>query len=212
MSGRQLCMGIMLAALVAVSAVAQDGKNELGGVYGGTIVSPQSIKGLSGPGSVINAGEGPTFVVEYSRRIYVAPVCGISVEGVFAYNFDQDINAGGFPNGVVPADLKQLFITPAVRLNLFPTTALSPFVSFGGGFAHISQATTILFGATNPGKATTSGVIEGGLGFDLRAWRKLFIRAEFRDFWAGQPDFPLAPTGRSRRHNYFVGIGAFWRF
>lgn len=213
MSGRQLCIGLMLCAtLLVASAVAQDGKNELGGIAGSTIVSPQSITGLSGPGSVIAAGEGPSFVIEYSRRVYVAEVYALSAEGIFAYNYDQDLNAGAYPNAVVPADVKQFFVTPAVRVNLFPTTALSPFVSFGGGFARITQASTLLFGGSNPGKTTTSGVVEGGIGFDLRAWRKLFVRPEFRDFWAGQPDFPLAPTGRTRRHNYFVGIGAFWRF
>ena len=31
-------------------------------------------------------------------------------------------------------------------------------------------------------------------------------------FWAGEPDFPLAPTGKTRQHNFFVGGGAFWRF
>ncbi len=30
-----------------------------------------------------------------------------------------------------------------------------------------------------------------------------------RDFWAGQPDFPLAPTGRRASIDYFVGGGAY---
>ena len=33
-----------------------------------------------------------------------------------------------------------MFVTPAARVNLFPTTAVSPWVSFGGGFGHISQS------------------------------------------------------------------------
>ena len=54
--------------------------------------------------------------------------------------------------------------------------------------------------------------LEGGLGLDVKVWRKISIRGEVRDFWSGEPDFPLAPTGKSRQHNYFVGGGAFWRF
>jgi hypothetical protein len=55
-------------------------------------------------------------------------------------------------------------------------------------------------------------VIEGGIGLDVKVWKQLSMRGEVRDFWSGEPDFPLAPTGKSRQHNYLVGGGAFWRF
>ena len=35
------------------------------------------------------------------------------------------------------------------------------------------------------------------------------MRGEVRDFWSGVPDFPLAPTGKSRQHNYFVAGDAY---
>ncbi|MFZ0864832.1 MAG: hypothetical protein WCA27_17965 [Candidatus Sulfotelmatobacter sp.] len=97
-------------------------------------------------------------------------------------------------------------------MNLFPTTAVSPWISLGAGFGHIGQGSTLIYGGSNPGKSTTSGVVEGGFGVDVKVWSRLSIRGEVRDFWSGEPDFPLAPTGRSRQHNYFVGGGAFWRF
>jgi hypothetical protein len=50
------------------------------------------------------------------------------------------------------------------------------------------------------------------LGLDVRVWRRLHVRGEVRDFWSNQPDYPLAPTGNTRQHNYFVGGGAMWRF
>jgi hypothetical protein len=115
------------------------------------------------------------------------------------YSWDVDLNAGEYGHSVVPSDLKKLFITPAVRVSLFPTTAISPWVSFEGGVGHISQNDQLIYGGTNPGKSTTSGVIEAGLGLDVKVWRKLSIRAGVRDFWAGQPDFPLAPTGHTRQ-------------
>jgi hypothetical protein len=46
----------------------------------------------------------------------------------------------------------------------------------------------------------------------VKVWRSLSMRGEVRDFWSGEPSFPLANTGKSRQHNYFVGGGAFWRF
>jgi hypothetical protein len=100
------------------------------------------------------------------------------------YNRDVDLNAGEYGHSVVPSDLKT-FITPAVRVNLFPTTAVSPWVSFGAGFGHISQNDQLIYGGTNPGKSTTSAVIEAGFGLDVKVWSKLSIRGEVRDFWAG---------------------------
>jgi len=124
-----------------------------------------------------------------------------------------EIWAGG---DVVPTDYTQIFVTPAFRLNLFPATAVSPWVSIGGGIAHFSEGNTLIYGGKNPGGSTTSGVLQGGLGLDLNPFQHRFshfgFRGEVRDFWSGEPDFPLAPTGKTRQHNYFVGGGVIWHF
>jgi opacity protein-like surface antigen len=212
MSGRWLCVGVYLCAVVlTASALGQDEKNEIGGTFGHTIISDQGIKAAI-PDPTIHSGKGWSFDVEYSRRFLVSPLYSLSAEVVGMFNPDEDLNAGGSQYAVVPANYKQFFVTPAARANLFPTTAISPWVSFGAGFAHFSQASTLDYGGTNPGKATTSAVMEAGLGLDVRIKRRIYVRAEVRDFWSGEPDFPLAPTGKSRQHNYFVAVGAFWRF
>jgi len=72
------------------------------------------------------------------------------------------------------------------------------------GFGHIMQNDQLMCSGTNPGKSTTSAVIEAGVRLDVKGWRRLSIGYEARDFWAGQPDFPRAPTGKTRQHNYFV--------
>jgi len=97
-------------------------------------------------------------------------------------------------------------------VNLFPTTAISPWISLGAGFGHFSQSSNLAFGSTNPGKSTTSATLQAGVGLDVRLTRGVYLRGEARDFWSGHPDFPLAPTGKSRQHNYFVAVGAYWRF
>jgi len=203
---------VMVVTMLVASAVAQDGKNELGGALGRTFISNQGITGGTAPHTIIAFGNGLSFDVEYARRLWVAPIYSIAGEVVMMYNKDEDINGGSYGFAVVPAQLSQLFVTPAVRFNLFPTTAVSPWVSVGGGFGHISQSSQLLYGGTNPGSSGTSGVLEGGLGLDVKVWRQLSIRGEVRDFWSGAVDFPLAPTGKSRQHNFFVGGGAFWRF
>ena len=214
MSGKWLFISVLLlVATLATSALAQDEKNELGGNVGKIFISDQGIKGATYFNPTIHSGKGWTFDAEYARRIIVTGIYSLSGEVVFAYNPDEDLNAGTTGNAVVPTDYKQLFITPAARVNLFPTTAVSPWVSFGAGFGHISQSKALVFGGnTNPGTSSTSAAVEMGVGLDVKVWNRVSIRGGLRDFWAGEPNFPLAPTGKTRQHNYFVFGGAFWRF
>lgn len=211
MSARQFWIAVLsVLTFLAASSVAQE-KNELGGVIGRIFISDQGIN-ASIPDNTIHSGKGLSFGGEYARRFLVTPIFAVSAEAVVIYNPDEDLNAGGTGNAVVPTDYKQLFVTPAARLNFFPTTAVSPWVSLGGGVAHFSQGNMLDYGGANPGKSTTSGVLQGGVGLDVKLVGSVCIRGEARDFWSGVPDFPLAPTGKTRQHNYFVGGGVFWRF
>ena len=212
MSGKRLCVALLsVVTVLLASGMALDEKNELGGILGRTFISNQGITNASVP-SVIAFGKGLTFDVDYTRRFLVTPLYALSGEVVFAYNPDEDINGGSYGNAIVPANMKELFITPAARVNFFPTTAVSPWVSLGAGFGHFSQASSLIYGGNNPGKSTTNGVFELGLGLDVKLSKRVYIRGQVRDFWSGEPDFPLAPTGKSRQHNLFVGGGAYWRF
>jgi hypothetical protein len=147
--------------------------------------------------------------VNYTRRLFGTPVYAISGEVPAVFNLDEDLNSG---TNVVPKDYKQIFITPSARVNLFPGTAVSPWVSFGGGFGHFSQNSSLVFGGPNPGSSSTSGVIQGGFGLDVRVLHQFSIRGQVRDFWSGTPNLPLADTGKSRQHNFFVGGGVVWHF
>lgn len=211
MSGKRMLIAVLtIATILAASAVAQDEKNEIGGSIGRTFISNQGIK--TAPGTVIDFGKGLSFEGVYARRIWVTPIYSISAELPIVYNRDIDLNGGSYGNSIVPQDMKSLFVTPAARVNLFPTTAVSPWVSLGAGFGHFTQNDALVYGGANPGKSTTGFTLEGGLGLDVKVWKKLSMRGQVRDFWSGEPDFPLANTGKSRMHNFFVSGGAFWRF
>jgi opacity protein-like surface antigen len=213
MSGKRLWVAVLfVTALLAASAAAQDEKNEVGAIFGRTFISDQGIQNASYFDPVIHFGKGLSFAGEYAHRFWVTPIYSLSGEVVGMYDPQTKLNAGEYGFSVVPTTIKSYFITPAARVNLFPTTAVSPWISLGVGFGHFSESNTLVYGGPNPGKSTTGATIEGGLGLDVKVWRKLSIRGEVRDFWSGEPDFPLAPTGHSRMHNYLVGGGAFWRF
>jgi len=201
-------MGI---SVLGASAAAQDEKNEVTGILGRIFISDQGIHGPNAPtiNPFVRSGKGLTFEVNYARRLLGTQVYAVSGEVPAVFNLDEDLGSGG---DVVPSGYKQIFVTPSVRLNLFPATAVSPWVSFGGGFGHFSESNNLNYYGTNPGGSTTSGVIQGGLGLDVRVWHRFSIRGEVRDFWSGTPDLPLADTGKTRQHNFFVGGGVVYHF
>jgi hypothetical protein len=211
MSGKQFWIAILVVvAMTAALAAAQDEKNEVSGVLGRSFIATQPFQcgGCFDPN--IRFGRGLTIEGSYARRLMVLPIYSVTAELPVAYNPDEDLHGGG--SSPVPKDYSALFVAPSARVNLFPTTAFSLWGSFGGGFGHVSQNGSTIYGAANLGKGTTSGVLQYGFGLDVRILRRLFVRGEARDFWAGEPDFPQAPTGKSRQHNYFAGGGVMWRF
>jgi hypothetical protein len=201
---------LVLTALVATSAAyGQDEKNEISGMLGRTFVSDQRIVGATYINPFVRTGKGLTIEGDYARRVWVTPLYSISGEVPVVFNPREKLGSGG---DVVPASYKSFFVTPAARLNLFPTNAVTPWVSFGAGIGHFSESDNLNYFGTNPGKSTTSATIQGGVGLDVRLKHRLFLRGEARDFWSGEPNYPLAATGHSRQHNYFVSGGVMWRF
>jgi hypothetical protein len=218
MSGKPAIIAVLAVtmSILCASAAAQDEKNELTGVLGRIFISDQGISGPNAPtiNPVIHSGAGLSFEVNFSRRFFGNSIYGISAEVPAVFNLDEKLNAGG---PVVPTDYKQIFVTPSFRLNLFPSTAVTPWVSVGGGFAYFSENKNLLYYGTNPAAGSqTTGVLQGGFGLDVNPFqhrmRRLGFRLDVRDFWSGEPSFPLADTGKTRQHNFFVGGGAIWHF
>ncbi len=212
MSGKQAVIAVLAVtmSILGGSALAQEEKNEVTGMIGRIFISDQGLVNVPPPSNFVHFGKGLTFEVNYARRFLVTPIFAISGEVPAVFNLDEKLVSG---YDVVPHGFDQIFVTPAARLNLFPETAFSPWISLGGGFArYFSESKTLYFGGTNPGSSSTSGVLQGGFGLDVRAWHRFSIRGEVRDFWSGTPNLPLADTGKTRENNYFVGGGVVWHF
>jgi hypothetical protein len=217
MSGKQaaLAAAAVMCCILSVSAAAQDEKNQLTGMIGRIFISDQGIHGPNAPvlNPFVRSGKGIAFEVNYSRFLKLTQIYSLSGEVPVVFNLDEDLGSGG---NVVPKDYQQIFVTPSARLNLFPLTSFSPWVSLGAGFGHFSENKTLIYGGANPGGSSTSGVLQGGAGLDvypgLRRFSHFSIRGEVRDFWSNTPDLPLANTGKTRQHNYFVSGGVIWHF
>ena len=213
MSGKQAVIAVLAVTMfvLGANAGAQDEKNEVTGMIGRIFISDQGIHGPNAPtvNPFVRSGNGLTFEVNYARRFLATPIFAVSGEVPAAFNLDEKLNSGG---PVVPTKYSQIFVTPSARLNLFPATAVSPWVSFGGGFGHFSEDKTLNYGGTNPGGSSNTGVVQGGLGLDVRIWHRFSLRGQVRDFWSGTPSLPLADTGKTRQHNYFVAGGVVYHF
>src|ERR1019366_984111 len=159
MFGKRVWIAVLfVVTTMGASAVAQAEKNELGGILGRTFISDQGIKGANFFNPIVHSGNGLSFEGEYARRFLMTPVFSLSGEALLMYNHDEDLNAGMNGFAVVPIQYSQVFVAPAARLNLFPTSAVSPWISLGAGFGHFGESANLAFGDVNPGKSATSGL------------------------------------------------------
>ncbi|MGA7474656.1 MAG: hypothetical protein WBW60_18115 [Candidatus Sulfotelmatobacter sp.] len=208
MSLKHLTIGALVALCTFVTqATAQ--KNELSGILGRTFISNQGIQGAPSYDPELRFGNGLTFEVNYARRVVDAGLFSLALEVPFVVDPVEDLHAA---QNLIPKQYSSFFVTPAARLNAFPDQAVSPWVSLGGGFGHFSESSTLEFGGANPGKTgTTTGVLQAGLGLDVRLSGHFSLRGEGRDFWSGVPQLNV-DTGKSRQHNIFAGGGIVWHF
>ena len=62
MSGKRFCVAVLsVVTMLAASAVAQDEKNEIGGILGRTFISDQGIQGATYFDPIIHSGKGLSF-------------------------------------------------------------------------------------------------------------------------------------------------------
>jgi hypothetical protein len=206
MSLKQLIVGVLMAVCTIVT-YAHAQKNELSGLVGRTFISDQGIRGGTFFDNNIHFGNGLTFEVNYARRLLQAGVASVSLEVPFVVNWDEDLSSDA---AQVPKNFRSYFLTPSARLNVFPKSAVSPWISLGGGFGRFSPSSTQISGAPN-NQGNTTGALQVGVGLDVKVFHHFSVRGEVRDFWSGAPQLNV-DTGKNRQHNIFVAGGVVWHF
>lgn len=206
---RLLTLALVAMAVLAPGAMAQE-KNEVAGLIGRTFISDVTPPGTSFFDNTIHSGNGLTFEALYGRHLWGRDsFLSVTFEVPFVINPDEDLNYG---QNVIPESYLSYFVTPAVRLNVFANTGISPWISFGGGFGHFSESSNLVFGGPNPGaRGTTTGVYQLGAGLDVRVHGPWTVRLDVRDFNSGTPQLNVN-LGKDRQHNIFVGGGIAYRF
>jgi hypothetical protein len=200
MCRKQLTIGVLVSFCTFVAhATAQRNelsgaqKNELSGLVGRQFISDQIIPASTSSDNLLRFGNGLSFEGNIARRVMDGQLLAVSLEVPVVFNVDEDVHTHDSP---VSPGYRAFFVTPAARLNLFAHTAVSPWVSVGGGFSHFNGSAT-QFG---PKTGTTNGVFQiGGAGRRTsrrNCWRiRRSNRLRFRrssswtgDEAAGRPD------------------------
>ena len=208
---RNFFVAALLLAAGSTIAIAQEPKNEISGTVGRTVISDQLVPNTNFFDNSVQFGKGTSFEVNYGRILQRHAVWNLTLEVPVIFNPDEDLNYG---LDQIPRQYSSYFVTPAARVNLIPDLAVSPWISFGGGIGHFVASKDLVFFGTNPGhRIKTTGVLEGGVGLDVRLPKLSHIRFRFeaRDDWSGSPPLNI-DTGRSRQHNYYIGAGVVYQF
>jgi hypothetical protein len=211
MSAKRLAVLVVPVLVLVYSALAQDSSNlaevnELSLTAGRTFVSTQTVPSTGLP---IHFGNEETVAFNYGRLLKSHKIFGLYAELPVAMYFRMDLN---YHLGTTPKDVGALFATPSVRLNFFSGQGVTPWVSVGGGYGRFREAPLTLYEKPNLGPTgTNTGVVQFGAGLDVWIWHRWGARFEARDFYSGVPDLNV-DTGRSRQHNYYVGVGVAHRF
>jgi len=204
MSAKRLAVLVVPVLVLIASAVAQ--VNEVSITAGRTFVSTQTVPSTGRP---VHFGNEESVAFNYARLLKNFKIFGVYGELPVAIYPRMDLN---YAFDKVPKDIGALFVTPSVRLNIFSGESVTPWVSVGGGYGRFREAPVLNFFGANPGPTgTNTGVVQFGAGLDVWFWHTWGGRFEARDFYSGTPALNV-DTGRSRQHNYYVGVGVTHRF
>lgn len=191
-------LGLVFAVVGMCGAQEMPRKNEVAfGLGGFTSTDRGGAQNLSlGPGMALSAS--------YARLILGGRFAALYGEVEFAASPLREVTAS---SNTATHDVASLYITPGLRLKLWPTRRFAPFALVGGGYAEFEQSTTELSGAKNSASRELSrAAFEYGAGVDVHVWRFVSLRGEVRDFYSGAPAYNLPGIGGGQ-HNVLGGAG-----
>ena len=115
MSGKQAVIAVLVVTMwiLGGSASAQEKNNEVTGMLGRIFISDQGLLNEAPPGNYVHFGKGLSFEANYAHRFLVTPIFAISGEVPAVFNLDEKLLSS---YDVVPGSIKQIFVTPAARV------------------------------------------------------------------------------------------------
>ena len=187
-------------------ATAQEAapRHEIGLTLGGLFGSQRS-----GGATRLDLGSGVALQANYGYRLVGNETAALYGEVHFLANPLRQVNS---TDQTLTRDASAIFLTPGVRLKLFPDRAVAPYLAVGGGWAVYEQSTNTLNGNPNPAsRLVNHGAFDYGGGVDFKFWRFVGLRAEIRDFYAGGPSYNTRAI-QGGQHNVVAGGGLVLKF
>lgn len=195
----------LLFALFAISVLAQE-RQELGLLLGAFKPAAREL-----PEGKARFATGMSLLANYGLRVHGQPDSGatLSFETYFGATPQNRILAS---NPRSTRDAASLFLMPGLRLKLFPSRTIQPYVAAGAGFAVFEHSLLRMDGQPNDAPRTiTRAAGNFGGGVDVRVWRWLSLRGEVRDVITGNPAFNV-PVRGGAQHSLLAAGGFVLRF
>ncbi len=216
----RLLVGLLMAVIFwSVPTLAQE-KNEVGLVIGGIVTPSQTLS--PGANLVVPSGTLPnlnitfnsalTLGADYDRN--VLHTHGFAISGGLDFLASPlDVKLDQRPANVIN-QYAFVFLTPHVRVKFHPSGFISPWLSFGGGYARFRETAPV--NTTSFSQGTNTGTFVFGGGLDTRPVLHVLripigFRLEIRDFYSGQPNYNQKTTGNLQNNVAFTG-GLLLRF
>jgi len=186
-------------------------KNEFGFTIGGEVIPDTSTK--TTPPAPINIGSSIAYQLHYARRLWKGDKAALFFEVPAVAAPSHDVSS---LNVATPISLATFYVTPSFRLNLRPSARLSPWLSFGGGYALYEGSELLRNGNVNVNRFVNTAALQFGGGVDvrtkIRVLKPIGLHAEVRDFYSLEtPNFTSAIVAE-RQHNVVVSGGLILRF
>ena len=216
----KLLVGLLVAVIFwSVPTLAQE-KNEVGLVIGGIVTPGQTVS--PGANLAVPSGTLPNLNITFKSALTLGADFDRNVLRTHGFAI-----SGGLDFLASPLDVKLdqrranvinqyafVFLTPHVRVKFHPSGFISPWLSFGGGYARFLETAPV--NTTSFSQGTNTGTFVFGGGLDTR--QVLYVlripigfRLEVRDFYSGQPNYNQKTTGNLQNNVAFTG-GLLLRF
>ena len=197
--------------LITSFGFAQEQKNELGLLLGGTLTPALTTQA----GAPVDFNSGIAFQADYAHRLRGAKKTSLWLE--FPVLASPSVGTSS-PDTTLPKETATFFATPSLRLKFALDKTFSPWLSFGGGLGWYQQANELLSGAprTLGERNSFRGALQWGGGVDVNTPIKIKfpvgLRAEIRDFYTfGTANF-ISPVQSANQHNLAVSGGIVLKF
>ena len=198
-------LGVLFLATFMMTGRAQAQNQDLTFSLGGIPGQTRNFQGSAGTAQI---SADRSLGVNYGHRFLEAKNAALFGEVEFVALPNRPVTS---TTATVPRSYASLYVTPGLRLKLFPNSRLSPWGAIGGGYALYEESAQLSNGQKAAARFLNRGVFTYGGGLDYRLFHFIGLRAEIRDFFSGNPNLNVVLSS-STQHNIVASGGVVLHF